>query len=129
MKPTSVDEMSTDDLIAERSSLGDQTRQLGARIASMNGRMGAINKELQRRQKNCNRPEITDHAVLRYLERTKGLDVAAVRAEMSGLIAAATHEKRDHGRGALRNGNLLFLRRQQRIQTVFFVNEVEEEGQ
>jgi len=120
--------MSTDDLIAERASIGDQTKQLGARIASMNGRMGAINKELQRRQRNSDNPEITDHAVLRYLERARGLDVAAIRAEMAALIASATHEKRDHGKGALRNGDLLFLRRDRRIQTVFRVDEIEETG-
>lgn len=29
---------------------------------------------------------ITDHAVLRYMERSKGLDVAAVRNEIMGLV-------------------------------------------
>jgi hypothetical protein len=33
---------------------------------------------------------ITDHAVLRYLERVRGLDVDAVRAEMADRVAFAS---------------------------------------
>ena len=35
------------------------------------------------------RIRITDHAVLRYLERVRGLDVEAVRAEMAVVVAIA----------------------------------------
>jgi hypothetical protein len=34
-------------------------------------------------------PSVSDHAVLRYLERAYGLDVAAVRSEMSAGLPAA----------------------------------------
>lgn len=38
----------------------------------------------------CNgHPEISDHAVLRYLERAYGLDVEGVRAEMAAAIKPA----------------------------------------
>lgn len=36
------------------------------------------------------RHKITDHAVLRYLERAHGLDVEAVRRELGARIDAAT---------------------------------------
>ena len=121
MKP--VGDLSIDDLIAERNSLGDQARQLGSRVAAMNSRMGLINKELTRRQAKSTRPEISDHAVLRYLERARGMDVNAVRAEMEALIKTAENDKLQNGRGAFRNGDLLFLRRDRRVQTVFKVNE------
>ena len=35
------------------------------------------------------RPRISDHAVIRYLERIKGVDIAAVRAEIMALCAHA----------------------------------------
>ena len=35
------------------------------------------------------RIRITDHAVLRYLERVKGVDVAAARAEIAARVAVA----------------------------------------
>lgn len=31
-------------------------------------------------------PAITDHAVVRYLERVKGIDVEAVRAEIAAIV-------------------------------------------
>ena len=31
-------------------------------------------------------PVITDHAVIRYLERVKGIDVEAVRAEIADVV-------------------------------------------
>jgi hypothetical protein len=35
------------------------------------------------------RMTVSDHAVLRYLERVKGVDVKAARAEIAGLVASA----------------------------------------
>ena len=35
------------------------------------------------------RPRISDHAVVRYLERIKGVDIEAVRAEIMALCAHA----------------------------------------
>lgn len=36
--------------------------------------------------------EISDHAVLRYLERVKGIDIAAIRAEMDCPALAKADE-------------------------------------
>ncbi|WP_311271055.1 hypothetical protein [Sphingobium sp. WCS2017Hpa-17] len=36
--------------------------------------------------------EISDHAVLRYLERVKGIDIAAIRAEMDCPALATADE-------------------------------------
>ena len=40
---------------------------------------------------------VTDHAVLRYLERVYGLDIGAVRAEMLRLAAPAAEKARTGG--------------------------------
>lgn len=38
-------------------------------------------------------PYVSDHAVLRYLERVKGVDIEAIRAELtSPLIAVAVEQ-------------------------------------
>lgn len=53
--------------------------------------------------------EITDHAVLRYLERVVGIDMAAVRAEMQTPALAVADE---FGAPVLigRNGERLVIR-------------------
>lgn len=35
-------------------------------------------------------PRVTDHAVVRYLERARGYDMEAVRAHIAGLCAGAS---------------------------------------
>jgi hypothetical protein len=35
------------------------------------------------------KPDVTDHAVLRYLERAKGFDIEAVRQEIAQIVAPA----------------------------------------
>jgi len=44
--------------------------------------------------------EISDHAVIRYLERTKGLDTTAVRAEMQAELAEASQTTKVNGEAA-----------------------------
>lgn len=39
------------------------------------------------------RPIVTDHAVLRYIERKHGVDVAAIREHIAGLVARGVERK------------------------------------
>lgn len=32
-------------------------------------------------------PRVTDHAVIRYLERVRGMDIAAIRSEIAAKVA------------------------------------------
>lgn len=124
-KPLPLDDMSDDELVAERAELGRQMKQLGSRVAAMHGRLGSINAALKRRRAaDSDRFEITDHAVLRFLERAKGLDVAAVRAEIVTLLQRAIGVKHEHGKGALRNGDLVFLVKDRRVQTMYRTDEM-----
>ncbi len=53
-------------------------------------------------------PVITDHAVLRYLERVGGLDVEAIRETIaSDEVRALVVELGGYGRGKLEDGTIL----------------------
>lgn len=58
-------------------------------------------------------PQVTDHAVLRYLERVKGFDIAAVRKEMltpevtSAIRVGAVSLKRDGVEYVLQDGMVI----------------------
>lgn len=60
------------------------------------------------------RPIVTDHAVLRYLERAHGVDVAAIRAHIAGLVATGV----ERGALAVKAENVRFLLIDGRVITV-----------
>jgi hypothetical protein len=59
-------------------------------------------------------PVVTDHAVLRYLERALGLDVEAVRAEVEARVETGLH----HGAGKVVVGGMRYVLRDGRVVTV-----------
>lgn len=63
-------------------------------------------------RENPTLPHVTDHAVLRHLERVQGVDVEAVRAEISrrterGVRFGASSVLVDGFRYVLRGGNVV----------------------
>lgn len=60
---------------------------------------------------------ITDHAVLRYIERVKGIDVAAIRREIAKTVAVAEehetclHVTSNGFRYVLTDGTLVTVKR------------------
>lgn len=60
---------------------------------------------------------ITDHAVLRYIERVKGIDVAAIRRDIAKTVAVADDHETcsavtlDGFRYVLTNGALVTIKR------------------
>jgi hypothetical protein len=58
---------------------------------------------------------VSDHAVLRYLERVRGLDVEAVRAEIAREVAVAGEHP---GASAVRAGAWLYQIRDGMVVTV-----------
>ena len=61
--------------------------------------------------------EITDHAVVRYLERVKGMNIEKVRADLRALVsgpahAGATSVKKDGWVYLIRNMTLITVRNQ-----------------
>lgn len=82
-------------------------QELVQQMADNKLRLKALDKEAQRREANRalhGEPRISDHAVLRYLERVKGVDVEAARAEMltDGLKLASRGGARRYSNGKAR---------------------------
>lgn len=77
-----------------RHEVGREMAMQSVKINELRARLDAIRLEVQRR--NTSTPvgiHITDHAVVRYLERVKGFDVVAIRAEIGDLAKRAKTER------------------------------------
>lgn len=79
---------------------GELTRLKNAKkreMAKIMDEIGVINKELKRiggaiydlKNINGDTPHVTDHAVVRYLERVKGLNILDIKAEIMNNKDAA----------------------------------------
>lgn len=51
-------------------------------IADLKARLAEVRAEIARRMRPSPEPRISDHALLRYMERVMGVDVDAVRSEI-----------------------------------------------
>jgi len=95
--------LSDGDLKNLRFEVGREMAMQSAKINSLRVRLDAIKSEFERR--NTSTPagiHITDHALVRYLERIKGVDVNAVRAEI-GEMALRARSERDGRMGRRRD--------------------------
>ena len=87
-RPNPAD-MAEDALLGERRDLDNKLKMAGRELARMRGRMSTINRELDiRRNSSARDISITDHALILYLERVKGIDVDAVRQEIRNVLAS-----------------------------------------
>lgn len=59
-------------------------------------------------------PSVTDHAMLRYLERTQGVDIAAIRRHIAGRVARGV----EHGGSAVIVEGVKFVLVENRVVTV-----------
>lgn len=73
-----VSRMSDDKLLSLRADLGDELRILQSQTQRLRARMDRVKKELAFRDRD--ETMVTDHAVVRYLERIEGRDIDALRA-------------------------------------------------
>ncbi len=78
--------LSIEELINLRFELGRQLNQQSVVCRDIQTRLDAVRFEIDARGQGYVGYRITDHAVLRYLERHKGLDVNAVRQEIVELV-------------------------------------------
>ena len=74
----------------------DRIADLDLRLETARGRVQSMNKERERlleklakRGRSMRVRIVTDHALLRYLERHKGIDLDAIRDEIRGLADEA----------------------------------------
>lgn len=86
--------LSNDELKNLRHEVGREMAMQSAKINQFRVRLEAIRRETERRDTSTpSGIHITDHAVVRYLERVKGVDVSSVRAEIGELALRARSER------------------------------------
>ncbi len=81
----SISHMTLDDLHDLQNQLGMENSKLQTAKNICRMKLDAI-KAVMDEKRGQGDMGISDHAVLRYLERHKGLDVAAIRSEIRALI-------------------------------------------
>jgi len=92
-----VRELTDEQLKDLTHELGREKNQIGRMMGELSARIDAVRAERMRRNTATTKGfHISDHAVLRYLERIKGVDVAAVREEIAVLAARQKLERHEH---------------------------------
>lgn len=108
-----------------RAELGREINARGAELSEIRRRLDAVIHEISGRKIGTTSGlRISEHAVLRYLERVKGVDMAAVREEIAALAETA-EIKGDRGYARRQVGDLIFGsdEYQGHITTVYHANE------
>ena len=84
------DAMSVSDLQGESQRLESILGQTETTLADLRAQIGQVRSELAKRLRVSPEPRCSEHALLRYIERTRNIDVDAIRAEiMTPAIVAA----------------------------------------
>lgn len=81
-----------DELHTLAISLQRQIQEMSTPITALKVRLGFVQEERRRRRDGRDQFVISDHAVVRYLERKRGMDVEAVRDEILHLALRAAGE-------------------------------------
>jgi len=91
-----------------QAELSRSANSLSAQLAELRRRMDMIANEIEGRKRGTSHGlRISDHAVLRYLERVRGIDMDATREEIAEIAARA--RVTSDGRYGVREGDgLLF---------------------
>ncbi len=66
----------------ELKSAEAESKEKADRVRDITTSLAELARSLQTLQEEIQDPVVTDHAVLRYLEREKGMDIDAIREEM-----------------------------------------------
>lgn len=102
-------DMGSDALVSLRVDLGRMKQAAMTKGAQIQGRIEKITAELRRRDRGTTF-EITDHALVRYLERKHNLDASAMRAAMIAEVSEAAKRVRVKGEATgLVAGDLVYV--------------------
>jgi hypothetical protein len=74
--------MNISDLEQEAASVCKTLTALELQVGELRATFQALNAEIAKRKRPSPEPRLSDHALLRYLERVKGVDVQAARREI-----------------------------------------------
>lgn len=90
-----IESLSDDDLLTEANDLDQVVGRLGSQIHTLRVRKGVLKDELQRR--GVKHRKVSEHAVLRFLERIASVDTGNIRNIIRRMASRAvpTHIK-DH---------------------------------
>jgi len=80
--------MSNDELASLRVDLGRVAQVKASEQTIAHSRIARITQILRARTRG--RWDVTDHAVIRYLERVKAVDVTAIREEIASIVDRAS---------------------------------------
>jgi len=103
--------------------MDEDNHDLSAIETLLAGRLSAIRRRkerLRRRRVEAGLEErgVTDHAVIRYLERVKGVDIEAIRAELRQIASEAVQAKDGEHHWHAETGTILILEADGRIVTI-----------
>lgn len=119
--------LTTEELINLRYEISRQMNGQAQIIKDLRLREDAIREELSARKEDYNGVRVTDHAIVRFMERRKGIDIDAIRREMSDMVKASKPDALGRSRNS--NGAIFGVRTDegpnyQVVTTVFHAREL-----
>jgi len=101
-----IKELDDAELRSMRHELGRLSETKRREINELQTRIDIIKREQQARETSTSTGlNITDHAIVRYLERIKGVDINAIREEID-KIAQTSKQMREGRKGIAQNGDI-----------------------
>lgn len=123
---TPLPEIGSDQLVSLRVDLGRMKQACMTKAAQIGGRIEKITSELRTRERGT-AFEISDHALVRYLERKHGLDASAMRAAMIAEVSESAKQVKVKGEatGLVANDLVYVVSRDFLVVTVYPAHEWE----
>lgn len=75
-------------LLDEMGPIRKERNKLDNKLRKMNDKLHSIGMAIYDMKHNGNTPEITDHAIVRYLERIEGVDILELKLKVANHKAA-----------------------------------------
>lgn len=115
-------DMDDDELVALRRDMAlvlDAASKKAARLrGSLNGVRTALERKSYQRDQEAGVPvKVVDHAIVRYLERVKGVNMNVIRNEIREMVAKGVAEERT-GEDVILYDGYVFLQSAHKITTV-----------
>ena len=109
-----VDDMSVRDLETLAKAIAGDLQTLNQDRRKKAARLAEVEAELKRRRLPQAEPTVSDHALIRYLERVYSLDIDAIRRK---ILSDITIDAINAGASAVTTGGVKFLVRDKCIVT------------
>lgn len=98
-------------LIKERKKADDKIKEITQQISSIDKRIASIRQNLK-----SNKVNITDHAILRYLERVHGFDTEEVKNKL--LTDKLRTSIQTYGKGKLKENGITYIFKDNSVITI-----------